>query len=263
MKKVIILSVLILCLSLFIFAGGDDEEDALYTVVDGVRYTLVADSYYAVTGLDDTKRTEIEIKGEVNGKSVTAIADSAFKDCTSLKTVRINDKIVTIGENAFGSCSALESVYIGTGTMSIGKEAFYSCDSLTGIYVSEGNSVYKTIDGSLYSKDGKILARYAIGRTDSFFTIPMGVETIGACAFADADRLMGISISSSVTTVGNYAFMSCYNLREIEIPSSVKSLGSYAFSLCDKLTIFCQAQEKPSSWADNWNPDKCPVGGGQ
>ena len=43
--------------------------------------------------------------------SATAIDNSAFYLCTSLKTIAIPESIVSIGDLAFYSCTALETVY--------------------------------------------------------------------------------------------------------------------------------------------------------
>ena len=96
---------------------------------------------------------------------------------------------------------------------SIGDYAFYSCSSLTIIIVDVNNENYKSIDGNLYTKDGKTLIQYAIGKKDASFIIPDGV-----------------------TSIGNSAFRDCYSLTNITIPNSVTSIGNSAFSNCDKLT---------------------------
>ncbi|MBE6537805.1 MAG: leucine-rich repeat domain-containing protein, partial [Ruminococcaceae bacterium] len=83
----------------------------------------------------------------------------------------------------------------------------------TSIEVDENNQYYKDIDGNLYSKDGKKLIQYAIGKTDTSFTIP-----------------------NSVTCIGDYAFYYCTSLTSVTIPDSVTSIGSCAFSGCNRLT---------------------------
>ena len=125
---------------------------------------------------------------------------------------------------------------IGNGVTSIGWGAFSGCSSLTGISVSENNSSYKSINGNLYSKGGKTLVQYAIGKTDSSFTIPNSVTSIGDWAFNGCSGLMSVTIGNSVTSIGDNAFRGCTGLTSVTIPDSVKSIGSDAFSDCSRLT---------------------------
>ena len=168
--------------------------------------------------------------------SVTSIGDSAFSNCDSLTSVVIGDSVTSIGSYAFSSCDSLTSVTIPDSVTSIGERAFVSCDSLTSITVSANNTAYKSIDGNLYSKDGKTLIQYAIGKTATSFTIPDSVTTIENYAFCDCDSLTSVVIGDSVTSIGSYAFYNCNSLPSITIPDSVTTIGRYAFYGCNSLT---------------------------
>ena len=50
------------------------------------------------------------------------------------------------------------------------------------ITVGENNTAYKSIDGNLYSKDGTVLIKYAVGNDAKELIIPEGVTTIGEYA---------------------------------------------------------------------------------
>ena len=141
-----------------------------------------------------------------------------------------------ICNSAFYDCDSLTSITIPSSVTSIGDYVFRYCDSLTSIIVDVSNEKYKSIDGNLYTKDGKTLIQYAIGKKDTSFIIPDGVTSIGNEAFYDCDSLTNITIPSSVTSIGDYAFYGCDSLTSITIPSSVTSIGWYAFYSCDSLT---------------------------
>ena len=117
------------------------------------------------------------------GNNVTSIGYDAFYNCTSLTSITIPDSVTSIGNSAFSGCSSLTSVTIGNGVTGIGNSAFSGCKSLTSVTVSENNSFYKSIDGNLYTKDGKTLIQYAIGKTSTTFEIPDSVTSIGNSAF--------------------------------------------------------------------------------
>ena len=95
---------------------------------------------------------------------------------------------------------------------------------------------YKSIDGNLYTKDGKVLIQYSEGKTDAPFFIPDSVTSIDDCAFLDCCNLTGVRIPDSVTSIGNLAFDGCSSLIEITIPDSVTSIGISAFEGCRNLT---------------------------
>ncbi|MBR1676301.1 MAG: leucine-rich repeat domain-containing protein, partial [Clostridia bacterium] len=118
---------------------------------------------------------------------------------------------------------------------SIGGSAFLGCSRLTSVTVDENNQNYKSIDGNLYSKDGKTLMQYVIGKTATSFSIPDCVTSIGDDAFYKCSSLTIIEIPSSVTSIGDDAFYKCSSLTSIEIPSSVTSIGYRAFSDCNSL----------------------------
>lgn len=101
------------------------------------------------------------------------------------------------------------------------------------------------------------------------------VSKIGAYSFFLSSPLINVKISNSVTSIGGFAFYSCTSLTSIEIPNSVESIGSSAFSRCSSLTsvkipssvinmgygafggnpnltIYCEAESKPSGWNNSW-----------
>ena len=149
----------------------------------------------------------------------------------------IPDYATRIGEWAFYNCSNLTSVTIPHNVISIGNHAFFGCENLTNITVDVNNQNYKSIDGNLYSKDGKILIQYAIGKTVTSFAIPDGVTSIGSSAFSSCSSLTSIEISSSVNSIGYLAFSGCKNLTSVKFEenSQLTSIGEDAFSSCSNL----------------------------
>ena len=286
---------------------GHDYVDGNCTVCnitnpDYFSFNLLNDGTYEISAKDiNNMPAVVNIPSEYNGIAVTSIGSYAFEYCTSLT-----------------------SVTIGNSVTSIGYGAFYGCSNLTSINVDENNSVYMSLDGNIYSKDGKTLYAYAKGNPSDHFIIPDGVTTIANGALSSCNNLMSVTFPPSVTTVQAYAFawsenlqnvyisdlaswcsidfgtpgdglyssnpltyaenlylnntliteliipsgiveinhtiFCCYNkFVSVVIPDSVTSIGYDAFAYCYSLTIYCEAESKPSGWNDNWNSSNRPV----
>ena len=75
----------------------------------------------------------VEIPNEYDGKPVTRIADSAFKQQQSMTSVTIPDSVTSIGSNAFILCTGLTNITIPHSVTSIEDGAFAFCFGLESI----------------------------------------------------------------------------------------------------------------------------------
>ena len=170
--------------------------------------------------------------------NVTSMGSYAFTECASLKTVEIGDGIQNIPDGLFSSCTSLESITISANVTTLGTKVspFKQCTSLKSIEVDEDNSAYISIDGNLYTADGKTLIQYALGKTNEKFTIPAGVTAILSGAFEGASNLKRLAMSEGITKIGDSMFKNCTGIESIALPSTVTEIGASAFEECKSLS---------------------------
>ena len=203
------------------------------------------------------------IPGEINGKKVTKIGDSAFMFCTSLTSVTIPDGVTSIDVAAFLGCTSLTSVTIPDSVTSIKSKAFFNCTSLKSV----------TIPASVTNIGDYALGYYEIYNTDSCeweqykvdgFKINYVKNTYGhmyalkngftdeACLLTnelddgtlEITKYAGNSATyvipgeingKKVTEIGDSTFKGCTELTSITIPDGVIGIGNNAFSGCTSL----------------------------
>lgn len=90
-------------------------------------------------------------------------------------------------------------------------------------------------------------------------TIPENTEIIGPYAFSNCSELETIYFTKNQKEIKEYAFLNCKKLYSIVIPEKIEKIEANAFKGCDNLTIYCEVEEKPVGWDENWNPDNRPV----
>ena len=133
-----------------------------------------------------------------NGKLILFIG----KDLTEYT---IPESVTSFGEGAFKDCSSLKSVKVAN------KYCYdYFKDKVANIAFYGANA---SADGRCLIIDGKLERFSAKGITE--YTIPESVTSIGGGAFYGCSRLTSITIPNSVTSIGWHAFYGCDNLTSI------------------------------------------------
>lgn len=167
---------------------------------------------------------------------MSAIPAACFKNCIKLSDIVIPEMVTTIGEESFLQCSSLTSVDIPASVTAINNSAFYNCKGVTEYKVDSANESFKAVDGVLYSKDGKDLVQYPVGKARYSFNVPSGTESIRNGAFAFSP-LESVTLPEGLKTISSYAFSDCVALKSFSFPSTLTKIGSNAFLRCSSFTV--------------------------
>ena len=158
---------------------------------------------------------------EIGSISIHTIANETFSAVTeTLKSLTLSSTVAQLGDLALTECVALENIYVSNESVS-----------------------FTSINGVLYTKDGKLLVRYPMGRSGGFDM--SGAEyssTVGICAyaFANATNLTEIVFPGSLMMIDSMAFTNCTQLNRVEFtgntPPSLMGAGIFDTSV-DNFTM--------------------------
>ena len=196
----------------------------------GLLYEENEDGTYYITSIGVYQGdADIVIPRMYKGKPVTGISSGAIG--SSLYSLTIPASITYIAPDAF-------------------KGSYSSRSHIKEFIVDENNTEFASIDGNLYTKDGKTLLRYAGGKEDTSFTVPSGVAIIGRNAFANAMNLESVFVSEGVEVIKESAFFYCVNLKTISLPESLKVVEGGMFYTCENLksVYFPNGIEEMGAW---------------
>ncbi len=203
----------------------------------------------------------------------THVPDYAFKNCSNITTVNLNDGITHIGKYAFQNCG-ITSITLPDSVTRLAQYAFYNCHTLTSLDMG---------------KNVNTIENYALGYTGlQNVTLSDSLSTIGQYVFTGSNALKyntygnGLYLGSTqnpylvlVGTVnkditelevhGNTrailssAVKDCSALTKATIHAGIEKMGAKAFENCPLLTITINTPTHRASWYENWNPNNAPV----
>ena len=148
------------------------------------------------------------------------IPSGAFENCTRLESVNLFSASA-IYENAFKNCSSLKDIKITGNVNYISGSAFAGCISLTKFDLSKYNTFYKIDEAGALYRDTKLI-RYPAGRTGSYEVRAMTRE-IGEGAF-EGSLVHDVALPDSLYRIDERAFADCPNLTGLTIPKSTVNI---------------------------------------
>ena len=127
-------------------------------------------------------------------ENVSVLNRNSFVDCSRLKKLVLPDVLTEIKTHAVYNCTSLKSVHIGKNVTTIEELPFTG--DIESITVDSENKYFKSVDGVLYTKDGKTLVYYPQNRPGTTFEIPESVSCIKEYAFAGVKNLTTVTFAA-------------------------------------------------------------------
>ena len=202
------------------------------TATNQLSYQLASDGNgYIVTGAISLSGANLEIPATYNGKPVRCIAAGAFRNNTTITSVKIPRSILAIGVGAFEGVTNLQTfcyegfdeewaeIYYPTREQEINENVYFDCLASTHLVKPDTKDFY-----FVYDSDG--LSFYVSGIREladidyNTIAIPStykGLPVIGICdyAFSDDDQITTVFIPDSIKNIGVGAFDNVWRLTRV------------------------------------------------
>lgn len=249
----------------------EETEESLNTKSDSdqeygeFKYTVNGDNV-TITGYTGAGG-RVVVPQEIDGKTVTAIGDSAFSNCSGLETIKFNSGLQSIGSEAFSGCNNLQNINLPESLTTIGCGVFTSpyITSITipknVVSMGEGYRVgYSTFSGcknleTVIFEEGmtKIpdVALYYCENVKNI-VIPDGVTIIGNRALRKT-AIEILKLPETLEVIEDNAVWECSALKKVIMYNNVRSIGSEAFAGCINMTIYGYSDSYAEAYATENN----------
>ena len=162
MKRILLIAALLALLCGAAFAATPDEFFE-YQLIDGgaqiTRCTAVGD---------------VSVPSTIYGYEVKSLARELFRGKNGIMSVTIPSTVIYFGDN--DNMNDLDYV-------------FSYCNDLKAINVEDGNPVFESVDGVLYSRNPRVLIAYPISREGANYRVPSDVDHLACTSFAEIKDL--------------------------------------------------------------------------
>lgn len=120
----------------------------------------------------------------------------------------------------------IKSICIPSEITEVDSVWFAYVETLEEITINENHTTLSAYNGILFSKDGTTLIAYPLGKTDTTYTVPSTVKTVGTSAFNSNEIIEHIVVSEGVEKLDSLCFAGMTNLKTISLPNTLKETGS-------------------------------------
>ncbi len=264
------------------------QNVALTEVVFKERTTPVsinAQAFFGCTGITDF---DFSICSYIGGKAFTGtsitnvvmpkdaevkLADSAFKECTTLETIVLADSITIIPASCFYDCENLKKIETSNKITEVGNSAFYNCKNLVDMSFAKDNDITSVANKAFYNCHS--LTEISLLDTkhingDAFMNCcnlrkvetSQALKSVGYSAFYNCEMLEEI-VLTNVETISDQAFKNCYSLKKAETSEALEYMEEEAFFNCEMLEEICLTGVKTireSTFENCYSLEKVAIG---
>lgn len=226
-----------------------------------IRALNEENGYFQVSLFEEEGEKKAEIANDSVDNYVYYSGDVSIPEQLNYQGREI--QITGIAGGAFGWCNTMESIFIPASIENPVNDMypgnpFAHCLELKEIIVDEKNPFLKSVNGVLYSNDGKKLISYPAAKSGSMYTIHKEVEEVCGGAFMGCKNLEEIQVEN-----GNKRFESIEGVLVSKnwliaypignkassyiIPENITSIKENAFYMSRLEEINCEKVEYISS----------------
>ncbi len=205
----------------------------------------LANCYVEAFKVADANQNYKTIDGVLYDKNQTTLIN--YPALKTSKVFEIPDTVKTIKQDAIETTNNLEKIIIPKNVETIEEKSIFWNYGLSYIDVSVDNINYMSVDGVLYSKDGKHLIAYPTASDRNVYTILDTTEEVQSYAISSAKNLKKLYITEGVKSLKWGAIDSCDKLEELHLPKSLNEIDQYALENNNSLKLIKYASTK-SDW---------------
>ena len=202
--------------------AGDVIVEVNVTTAGGLHAAITQE----LTNNHSGKATEdimmLIVSGPINNDDFNGFSEAY----SSLKVLDLNDASYSGDLPRLINCPTITQLILPkTLGGQFNGEAFEKMTALEVIQISDDNPNYKTVDGVLYTKDGKKFVKYPIAKRDLYYTILPGTETLGHSGARFSAYTEAFMVPEGVTLTDEYVFSNCKALKSITFPASLNKVS--------------------------------------
>lgn len=222
---------------LFISIGMAEEKYSYaYTVLDDGASIAITDYYGA--------QTELTIPAELDGYTVTEIAENTFRDRPELTKITLPDTLQRIGKDAFFNTGYYNNAANWQENMLYIDQALISVPTGAAGEIAIREGTVLLADNAMYNCK-KITA----------VTLPSTIRYIGDYAMTNCKAVAALNLPEGLLRLGKSALAGCKSIKTLYIPASLtdmdcefeysSNIPAAPFSECAGLTEISVASDHP------------------
>ena len=189
-----------------------NKNNKTYISIDGILFTK------------SKKTLAIYPLGKKNSaysvpKTVYKIAENAFSESSSIRTIKMTNSVKRIEDNAFAHCYRLKNVTLSQRLTYIGEQVFNDTE------FNDTDSNWK--NGYLYCGNALISVKQNLKQV----TVKKGTRILGTRAIDLCENLKKVTLPEGLLYINDYALHDDTKLSTLTIPKSVKEIGKDAIGV--------------------------------